>query len=272
MGARIVIIEDNPANSELMSYMLSAFGHTPMLADRGEQGIDLVRSARPDLVICDIHLPGIDGYEVARRVKADPELRSVPLVAVTALAMVGDRERVLAAGFDGYLTKPIDPETFMGHIDDYLHINLRASGPAMVAGQLAVDAAVAAPVRATILVVDDRPVNLSLIRNILEPLGYRVVTASTVDDGLRLARERKPDAILSDVQIGERSGFDFIAAAKADPALREVPFLLNTSTQCNETARALGLSLGAARFLFRPIDPSALVAEIEACLSNSKKV
>ncbi len=271
MGARILIIEDNPANSELMGYMLSAFGHTPLFAESGEDGLTRIRAERPDLVVCDIHLPGIDGYEVARRAKADAELRTIPFVAVTALAMVGDRERVLAAGFDGYVSKPIDPETFMAHIDDYLHFHLRASGPALAAGQAAVSVAVAAPVRATILVVDDRPVNLSLIRNILEPLGFCVVTAGNVEEGLRLARERKPDVILSDVQIGKLTGFDFIIAAKADPGLREIPFILNTSTQCNEAARAHGLALGAARFLFRPIDPTALIAEIEACLPNSRK-
>jgi two-component system, cell cycle response regulator len=271
MGARILIIEDNPANSELMGYMLSAFGHTALFAENGEDGLKLIRAEMPDLVVCDIHLPGIDGYEVARRVKAQPPLRGIPLVAVTALAMVGDRERVLAAGFDGYISKPIDPETFMAHIDDYLHIRLRATGPALAAGQAAIDVAVAAPVRARILVVDDRPINLSLIRNILEPLGYSLITAATVADGLRLARESRPDAIVSDVQIGDHTGFDFLKAAKADPALRNIPFILNTSTQCNEAARSRGLSLGAARFLFRPIDPAVLVAEIEACLPESRK-
>ena len=74
----------------------------------------------PDLIICDVQLPDIDGFEVARRLKRDPELRPIPLVAVTALAMVGDRDRVLAAGFDGYLAKPIDPEMFARQIEDFL--------------------------------------------------------------------------------------------------------------------------------------------------------
>ena len=81
MGARILIIEDNPANSELMGYMLSAFGHTPLFAGSGEEGLAMVRSEIPDLVVCDIHLPGMDGYEVARQVKADEALRAIPFVA-----------------------------------------------------------------------------------------------------------------------------------------------------------------------------------------------
>lgn len=271
MGARILIIEDNPANSELMAYLLSAYGHVPLLADSGETGLSLLRSEKPDLVVCDIHLPGMDGYAVARQVKADPETRAVPFIAVTALAMVGDRERVLSAGFDGYITKPIDPETFMGHVDDYLHFDMRAAGATLAAGSAAVNEAITSPVRATFLVVDDRPVNLSLIRNILEPLGYRVITAATVAAGLHLAREQRPHAILSDVQIGDGSGFDFLTAAKADPLLRDIPFILNTSTNCSEAARTRGLALGAARFLFRPIEPAALVAELEACLAAARK-
>lgn len=117
--ARILIIEDNPTNLQLMVYLLQAFGHTPLAAPDGETG--LLRAAEwPDLILCDVQLPGIDGFEVARRLKSDPALHAIPLVAVTALAMVGDRDRVLGAGFDGYLTKPIEPETFIRLLAPYL--------------------------------------------------------------------------------------------------------------------------------------------------------
>ena len=87
MGARILIIEDNPANLELMTYLLSAFGHTVLTAEDGRQGLATARGEGPDLIVCDIQLPEMDGYEVARWLKSDPDLRTVPLVAVTALAM-----------------------------------------------------------------------------------------------------------------------------------------------------------------------------------------
>src|SRR5262245_9928300 len=103
MGARVLIIEDNAGNLELMTYLLSAFGHTIIGAEDGDAGLKAARQDPPDLIICDVQLPGMDGYEVARWLKSDSQLRTIPLVAVTALAMVGDRDRVLAAGFDGYL-------------------------------------------------------------------------------------------------------------------------------------------------------------------------
>lgn len=123
--ARVLVIEDNPANLELMAYLLRAFGHQPLEAVDGHTGLATARDAAPDLILCDVQLPGLDGYGVARALKADPVLRGVPLVAVTAFAMVGDRDRVLAAGFDGYLAKPIVPETFVKEVEAFLRPALR---------------------------------------------------------------------------------------------------------------------------------------------------
>jgi CheY-like chemotaxis protein len=118
--SRILIIEDNAANLELMEYLLCAFGHTTLSALDGQSGLTRAVEERPDLIICDILLPYLDGYEVAHRLKTNPVCRAIPAVAVTSLAMVGDRDRVLEAGFDGYITKPIEPETFVPQIESFL--------------------------------------------------------------------------------------------------------------------------------------------------------
>ncbi len=116
---KILIIEDNPANLELMTYLLRAFGHNVVSARDGAEGIELARREILDVIICDVHLPKVDGYEVARRLKEHPVLGRIPLVAVTALAMVGDRDKVLAAGFDGYIDKPIDPQMFVKQVEAF---------------------------------------------------------------------------------------------------------------------------------------------------------
>ncbi|WLI90472.1 response regulator [Massilia sp. R2A-15] len=118
--ARILIIEDNPTNMELMSYLLTAFGHTPLTAFDGESGVRMAREQRPDLILCDVYLPKLDGYGVVAALKGDAELRAIPVLAATALAMVGDRERLLEAGFDGYLAKPIEPEQFVDQLAPFL--------------------------------------------------------------------------------------------------------------------------------------------------------
>lgn len=121
MTGRILVIEDNPTNLELITYLLRAFGYTVLAAADGGDGIEFAHREKVDLIICDVHLPKVDGYEVAYRLKKHPVLCEIPLVAVTALAMVGDREKVLAAGFDGYISKPITPETFLRQIEMLLY-------------------------------------------------------------------------------------------------------------------------------------------------------
>jgi CheY-like chemotaxis protein len=118
--ARIVVIEDNADNLDLMVYLLEAFGHDVIAAVDGAGGLAAAARERPAIILCDLHLPGIDGYEVCRRLKADPALRRIPLLAVTASAMAGDRDRGLEAGFDGYIAKPIDPESFVPEVESFL--------------------------------------------------------------------------------------------------------------------------------------------------------
>jgi CheY-like chemotaxis protein len=118
--ARMLVVEDQAENLDLMVYLLTAFGHEALVARDGAEGLTVVTRERPDLVVMDLQMPLVDGYEAASRLKKDPELSAIPLVAVTAYAMVGDRERIMAAGFDGYLTKPIDPTVFVRELERYL--------------------------------------------------------------------------------------------------------------------------------------------------------
>ena len=106
---------------ELMLYLLAAFGHTTIAARDGEEGVEAALRLVPDLILCDLALPKLDGFGVARRLRADDRLRDVPLIAVTASAMVGDRDKVIAIGFDGYISKPITPETFVAEVESYLN-------------------------------------------------------------------------------------------------------------------------------------------------------
>ncbi|MBD8527767.1 response regulator [Pseudomarimonas arenosa] len=120
MSERVLIIEDNPDNLELLRYLLQAFGYQTLCAEDGLRGVQLAREALPDLVLCDLQMPGIDGLEVARRLRAQPQTRHLPMVAVTAFARGEDRERALQAGFDHYMSKPIEPEQFLALVAQIL--------------------------------------------------------------------------------------------------------------------------------------------------------
>jgi CheY-like chemotaxis protein len=118
--ALVLVVEDQDENLDLMVYLLTAFGHETLVARDGAEGVAVAAQARPDLVVMDLQMPVMDGYEAAARFKADPGLARIPVVAVTAYAMVGDQERILQRGFDGYLTKPIDPEVFVSELEKHL--------------------------------------------------------------------------------------------------------------------------------------------------------
>jgi len=120
MPAKILLIDDNPENRKLVVYLLTDLGFKVRTAETGEAGLTLALSEIFDLIICDIHLPGIDGYGVAGQLKANSQWHQVPLIALTALAMVGDRDKILRSGFEGYLSKPISPRTFAQQIEGFL--------------------------------------------------------------------------------------------------------------------------------------------------------
>ena len=120
MKKKILIVEDNEQNLYLATFLLEKHDYDVIQARNGQQGLDLAASKNPDLILLDINLPVMDGHEVARRLKVAEETKSIPVVAVTSYAMAGDREAVLAAGCEGYIEKPIDPDSFVEQVQKFL--------------------------------------------------------------------------------------------------------------------------------------------------------
>jgi two-component system cell cycle response regulator len=273
--ALMLVIEDNAINLELMIYLLRAWGHETVTAPDGATGLALARTVDPHLIVCDIQMPGTDGYAVARILKADPALKAVPLVAVTAFAMVGDEEKSLQAGFDAHIAKPIDPRQFMAVLERLLpppgsRPPVPAAGaPAAAVPPPVVDDALRAPRPGlTILLVDDTAANLEFKLSLLEPAGYAVRSAAGGAEALALALAQPVDLIVSDVVMAHGGGFDLLRAVRADPALRATPFVFLTATARDSVSQARGLALGADAYLLRPMEPQLLLAEIRRRLSG----
>lgn len=275
--ARILVIEDNPINLELMTYLLRAWGHEAISATDGQAGLDAARADPPDLVVCDIQMPGLDGYEVARALKADAAMAGVPLLAVTAFAMVGDHDRAIRAGFDGHFAKPIDPAQFMTELARFLP-GVQAAprpSPAPPPDEAAVRRPVGAELRApapglVLLMVDDTDANLAFKLSLLEPAGYQVLTASSGDEAFALARSQHVDLILSDVIMQKGGGFELLQRVRGDAGLRATPFVFLTATARDGASRMRGLALGADAYLVRPIEPQRLLAELRERLATPR--
>jgi two-component system cell cycle response regulator DivK len=114
--ATVLVVEDNPANMTLAVFLLQSAGHSVLSATDAEAGLMLARDKRPDLILMDIQLPGMDGLEATQLLKQDAATRAIPVIALTALAMKGDEERIRAAGCDGYIAKPLAYRDFLASV------------------------------------------------------------------------------------------------------------------------------------------------------------
>ncbi len=120
MTRRILVIEDQEDNRRILRDLLTSAGYEMLEALTGEEGVISAETHRPDLILMDIQLPGLDGYEATRRIKANPALRQIPIIAVTSYALSGDEVKAREAGCDDYVTKPFSPRALLAKIREYL--------------------------------------------------------------------------------------------------------------------------------------------------------
>jgi diguanylate cyclase (GGDEF)-like protein/PAS domain S-box-containing protein len=256
VSARILIIEDNPTNMELMVYLLHASGYTVLTAYDGASGVETARETNPDLIICDVHLPKLDGYGVVSVLKNDAALCTVPVLAVTALAMVGDREKLLAVGFDGYIGKPIEPDTFVAQVEAFLPApRAEAVEPAPATGE-----------RATILIVDDHVLNRAFLMTLLGFGGHRLLEAANGAEGLKMVRAERPDLVISDILMPNMDGYEFVAQLRRDPETASVPIIFYTATYREREANKMARDCGVRWVLPKPSDPDVILRTVHEAL------
>jgi CheY-like chemotaxis protein len=274
MAATIMIVEDTKHNLELMTYLLKAHGHTVVSTSAGEHAAALAAASSPDLIVMDIQLTGdVDGFAAMRQIRSLPGLSDVPIVAVTAYAMHSDRENAITAGFSDYMSKPVDPYAFANDIDRNMPADKRGrpmpietASNAPRREELAVSRAESAGGAASVLVVDDHATNIELLRCILEPHGYRVNSASTIRSAVASVRTDRPDLVLSDIHLGNESGFDLWRTLQRDVELASVPFAFTTAT-----AGHLDAIPGSVDVIHRPVEPGPLLAKIRELLTEAAR-
>lgn len=277
--ARILIIEDNPANIELMSFLLGAYGHTPLSAADGPRGVAAARSERPDLIACDVNLPGMDGFAVLAELRKEQALIGVPILAVTALAMAGDREKVLAAGFDGYISKPIEPESFVAELEAFLasaSAAAPAAAPVLAAAPAPAPAfappppspaATASPQPAsagalrTLLLVDDDRFMLGVLNDMLTGQAYRVLSACSGPEALDLLDRETVDVILCDQAMPGMLGTEVLARA-AERYPKTVRLMLSGQPDLREIEAAIASGIADGHYI-KPLGARVLRERID---------
>jgi CheY-like chemotaxis protein len=265
--ARILVVEDSPDIRVLIRMLLEAAGHDVLTASDGRAGVDKARAERPDLVLMDLSLPVVSGWEAAREIKDDPATASIPVVAVTAHAMHGDRERALAAGCDGFIAKPIDEETFEPLVRSCLRHPIEESATPEPVPAPAAPATVSDSAR--ILVVDDHEEVAQLIKNDLENEGHEVIVARKREEAVQAVTQERPiDLAIVDVMLGADSGYD-LTADLVSRSVEYLPVLLMTA---GEIDREKGFAAGADDFIAKPLDATEFVARARSLIRVGRAI
>jgi CheY-like chemotaxis protein len=272
--SRILLIEDDRVCLELMAYLLRSQGHETLSAGTAESGTTMLECCcELDLIICDIGLGKISGIEWVRTLKKSGRFSAVPLIAVTA-GDVGRAQEAFDAGFDRYFLKPIEPQGFLAEIEGCLPRSARIglTAPVLPSRSAALPVNLSNKHQFTILAVDDKSANLDLVSALLQPLSYRIITARGVDEAIARAREEQPDLILTDVHMGDGTGFDLIHAIEKDAALQPIPWIVTSATHLEMDARAVALDLNDSNFILQPWEPETFVTKIHNRLRVGKGI
>ena len=204
----VLLVEDDPSAVRLLRAYLEPEGYAVRVAADGEQALEAARAERPTAILLDVLLPGIDGWEVLRQLKGDPQLRDIPVVIVT---VVDEKEVGLALGAVDYLVKPIDREALLATL-------ARLTASTRVAERAV-----------RILAVDDEPAALEAIEAALRPAGYDVLRADGGRAGVDRARDERPDIVICDLVMPDLDGFGVVGELKADPATAGIPIIILTA-------------------------------------------
>lgn len=258
--ARVLIAEDSPDIRALIEMLLSDAGYEVRTASDGRAAVVAAREWKPDLILMDLSLPLLSGWEAVRQIRMDPASNGAVIVAVTAHAMQGDRERAMAAGCNGFIAKPIDEEAFAGQVADLLRHR-----PAAVEPDTARASTSSEPAR--VLVVDDQPDVASLIREDLEADGHDVTVAHSASEAAVLAEDEPFELAVIDIMLRGESGYRLTETLKQNADY--LPVLLVTAGTID---RDRGYAVGADDFIGKPVEAVELRARARSLIRVGRAI
>ena len=250
----ILVIEDDELNKKLLRGLLSLGKYRVLEAVNAEIAIDLLREQKPDLILMDIQLPGMDGLSATRIIKGNPDLKDIDIVALTSFAMEGDEQKAIDAGCNGYITKPIETRSFLERISRFLTNDEIEEQSQNKTGS-----------RPRILIVDDQPVNIKLLAAQIPADKYEIIKARNGIEALEKTEKALPDLILLDILMQEMNGYEVTRRLKNDPKTAHIPIILITALDDSDN-RVKGLEAGAEEFLSKPVNSVELIARIKSML------
>lgn len=238
-----------------MKDILELRGYVVIEASNGLSAMRIINDHTPDLIFMDMNLPGMDGITLTKLIKTSTRTSDIPVIALTAAAMKGDRRRFIDAGCDDYISKPFHVKDILDSINRY--------------GKIREQEVVQHP--PIVLVADDRPENIELIQATLAPMGYSVIKAVNGVQALEKIRSLRPDVALLNVFMPELNGIEVCRNIKSDEQYASLPVIMVTALN-DEDAKMQALSVGADEFLTKPVDRYELMVRVGNLLKIKKHI
>lgn len=276
MTARVLIVDDIPANLKLLDAKLTAEYFGVLKAASGPEAIEIATSQLPDIILLDVMMPGMDGFEVCRRLKAAPATEHIPIVMVTALDQPKDRVQGLEAGADDFLTKPVNDLALFARVKSLVRLKMvtdelrmrEATGQRIGAliGTSTERMLMTEPGRA--LIIDDRPTSLKRMSEALS-LEHTVTVAETAEEMMQLAAIGDYDLLIVSLTLQEFDGLRLCSQLRSLESTRQTPLL--TIVEEGDTPRLVrALDMGVNDYLVRPVDRNELVARCRTQLRRKR--
>jgi CheY-like chemotaxis protein len=248
----ILVVEDNKINREMLSRRLERKGYRVLTAADGREGVAQTEAHHPDVVLMDMSMPIMDGWEATRRLKASPATRSIPVIALTAHAMLGDREKALEAGCDDYEMKPVELSRLV--------IKLEALFDKQAALPSTIDQTF------SLLIVDDNEMNREVLARRLQRPEYRISRARSGREALDLINALPVDLVLLDAMMPEMSGLEVLQAIRTKHSIIELPVIMVTAKEQTEDVVA-ALEMGANDYVTKPLNFPVVLARVHTQLA-----
>jgi two-component system cell cycle response regulator len=276
MTARVLVVDDIPANVKLLEAKLGAEYFDVVTAGSGEEALAAIAREKPDIVLLDVMMPGMDGFEVCRRIKTDPKTAHLPVVMVTALDQVSDRVQGLDAGADDFLTKPVNDVALFARVKSLVRLKTmvdelrlrQATGESMGLVEGSESALIEQPGRGRILVVEDREQSAARISETLGRDNDVEIVPQTTEAIVR-AKSGDYDLVIASVSLDRQDGLRFCATLRSVDQTRQTPILILVEEgDLKRLVRAL--DIGINDYLMRPLERNELLARVRTQLRRKR--
>ena len=262
---RVLVIEDDVNNLDVAQRIIRAAGHEALAATDGAAGIATARAEKPDVILVDLLLPRVDGWTVTKTLREDEWAKTVPIIAVSALAMQQDRARAIEAGCDDFVSKPYAPAELRAVLARFLDDGGTA---AQIAARERTQKR-ATEALGRILVVDDEPANVELLARRLEALGAESLRAMNGEEALAVAAREMPDLILLDVMMPGIGGLETCRRLKVNDKTAPIPVIFATAlTDAADLSK--GFEVGGVDYIRKPIEPIELAARVRSAIYTKR--